>query len=25
MLPILKKSPLFGVLVNGGLFCTQLY
>ncbi|MCT3514836.1 hypothetical protein EFR66_02455 [Lactobacillus delbrueckii subsp. lactis] len=21
---ILKKSPLFGVLVNGGLFCTQL-
>ncbi|MCR5971434.1 hypothetical protein DS743_06370 [Lactobacillus leichmannii] len=24
MLPILKKSPLFGVLVNGGLFCMQL-
>ncbi|AZA17132.1 hypothetical protein FEZ35_05780 [Lactobacillus delbrueckii subsp. bulgaricus] len=23
-MPILKKSPLFGVLVNGGLFCTQL-
>ncbi|RXS49702.1 hypothetical protein ETB92_01865 [Lactobacillus delbrueckii subsp. bulgaricus] len=23
-MPILKKSPLFGVLVNGGLFCMQL-